>query len=66
MASILIAMYKSQLSRLVIPGIAVSPGVTHSDSHHLCYGTVVTARHFLFLSLRVHQVCEILLQLDHA
>ena len=29
--------WRSPSSRLVIPGIAVSPGVTHSDSHHLWY-----------------------------
>ena len=29
--------WRSPSLRLVIPGIAVPPGVTHSDSHHLWY-----------------------------
>ena len=37
--------WRSPSLRLVIPGIAVSPGVTHSDSHHLWHGTVVKPQH---------------------
>ena len=37
--------WRSPSLRLVIPGIAVPPGVTHSDSHHLWYGTVVKPQH---------------------
>ena len=37
--------WRSPSLRLVIPGIAVSPGVTHSDSHHLWHGTVVKPEH---------------------
>ena len=35
----LIECWMSPSLRLVIPGIAVSPGVTHSDSHHFLYDT---------------------------
>ena len=37
--------WRSPSLRLVIPGIAVPPGVTHSDSHHLWHGTVVNPQH---------------------
>ena len=37
--------WRSPSLRLVIPGIAVSPGVTHSDSHHLWNATVVKTRY---------------------
>ena len=37
--------WRSPSLRLVIPDIAVSPGVTHSDSHHRWHCTVVKPQH---------------------
>ena len=51
--------WRSSSLRLVIPGIAVSPGVTHSDIHHLWHGTFVSLLFHLNLSVNLNNLFQV-------